>query len=872
MSDSDDRLTDLTDRANRRRWVRILFVLLAPLSLPGYLLVHAWLNIAGACYYLVLEGPLARFGRRPICLPAWAVYLLSPIVVGLAPAVAAVHAAWAALRGCLGGLVRIGRWQSGTARRPLAVLVGLVWVLSIAWIAVACIDPRAGWRLLGREMPGLADFQRARDMRFTLAELPPVMQRRRAWLLSNTPEARDVLRRLSAPESSPLALAGVLEADEWLFAELPAALQHHLAGLPWYYRVPEHAWELAGRAEPLLGPLFFAILLMVRWPGLRWLARGGPIGLSVLAVRVGLALGAVAIPFAGDRPDVAHGAGWVGVGLAALLVLALLYWLTWKASGYWRLPRQYSPFLAVRLLQRKRIAFFSLGAVTLCVAMVLIVVSVMGGFLDMVRERSHRLLGDLVMDAGGIQGFPLYEEFIGEILRWPEIEAATPVIYSYGLLRLPYRNRTVPVQVVGIRLDQQHRVTGFRDLLFYDEWYPGTTHLGEQAQPVYGLDAEGRPVLPEELERALRRSKKWQQLQADPAKVARYTRLPFRVFPGPGVYAGNDFASGEAMLFKPAWRPPRLPGIIIGRDIIATRTSTGEYYRSWSCPRGCKVTLTLLPLTRRTAAVSATGPQTKAFRYVDDSRTGIYNIDSMNVYVDFDLLQELLEMGRLERAAEAGGGYVRPRCSQIQIRVAPGYDLQTVKTKLQRFWQAWAIPQADDPVDQSLMSDVQVQTWEERQRPFISAVEKEKILMLILFGVISVVAIFLILCIFYMIVMEKTRDIGIIKSVGGSAGGVAAVFLSYGAAIGVVGAALGVAIGTVFVRYINEVQDWLARLHPELRVWKADVYSFDYIPNTVKFSDAAVIAVIAVLAAVLGALVPAIIAARKHPVEALRYE
>jgi len=180
--------------------------------------------------------------------------------------------------------------------------------------------------------------------------------------------------------------------------------------------------------------------------------------------------------------------------------------------------------------------------------------------------------------------------------------------------------------------------------------------------------------------------------------------------------------------------------------------------------------------------------------------------------------------------------------------------------------------QASDPVDQDLMDIVRTQTWEEKQWAFISAVEKEKVLMLILFGVISVVAIFLILCIFYMIVVEKTRDIGILKSIGGSAGGVAAVFLSYGAAIGVVGSALGILLGSVFVHYINDIQNWLARLHPELRVWKADVYSFESIPNVVKAGDVVVIGVIAVIASIIGALVPALVAARKHPVESLRYE
>jgi len=848
-----------------RRWLRPVFILLGPVSVAAYLLVHVWGSLAGACWHLVVEATLEPLLRRPIRVSSPVFYLLSPVLLLACPFVAAGHALVASGRGVCRLLIGTGRWQAGCRNPATAFVVGGLWLAAFTWAVIACVAPRSGWRLLGRDLPGLEYFENARDMRMTLGELPEPMQRRRGVLLSGLRQARRLLVGVRLKETDWLALADILRDDQAFFVELPRAVQKALAGLPWYYEVPQYEWELRGRCVPLLGPLLLLVALAVRWWGLGFLARGGAVGLLQAFVRNGVALGFVAWAFAGDSPDAARKAGIAGEVIGAGLLLAFSWWLAWRLSGYWRLPRQYSAFLALRLLQRKRIAFFSVGAVTLCVAMVLIVVSVMGGFLDMVRERSHRLLGDLVMDNATLQGFPFYDEFIERITKWPEVEAATPLIYTYGLLRLP-DGVTKPVQVVGIRLEGQDRVTDFRNLLFYEQWYPGTTTFAEQGQPVYGFDSSGRPVLPAELEVALQRSERWRDLRKDSKRAKRYARLPGRPFPGPGVYAMNEQDPS-----RPDWLKPLLPGIIIGRDIIAQRTSTGEYYRRWSYPRGCKVTLTLVPLTRKTATVSATGPLTKAFRYVDDSRTGIYEIDSQYVYVDFDLLQELLEMGRLRRAEEAGGGFLRPRCSQIQIRVAPGYDLQAVKEKLRKAWQEM-LSLADDPFDRQLMTWVDVQTWEERQRPFISAVEKEKVLMLILFGVISLVAVFLILCIFYMIVMEKTRDIGIIKSVGGSSGGVAAIFLGYGAAIGVVGATLGLVIGTLFVRYINQIQDWLASIHPELRVWKADVYSFDYIPNTVKVSDATVIAMVAILAAIAGAVVPAVMAARKHPVEAIRYE
>jgi len=83
---------------------------------------------------------------------------------------------------------------------------------------------------------------------------------------------------------------------------------------------------------------------------------------------------------------------------------------------------------------------------------------------------------------------------------------------------------------------------------------------------------------------------------------------------------------------------------------------------------------------------------------------------------------------------------------------------------------------------------------------------------------------------------------------------------------------LGTLLGSVFVWNINAIQDFLAMLNPNLRVWSPDVYSFDRIPEVVKTLDAAVIGSAAVLSSVIGSLIPAWVAGRVWPVEALRYE
>ena len=141
---------------------------------------------------------------------------------------------------------------------------------------------------------------------------------------------------------------------------------------------------------------------------------------------------------------------------------------------------------------------------------------------------------------------------------------------------------------------------------------------------------------------------------------------------------------------------------------------------------------------------------------------------------------------------------------------------------------------------------------------------------ILLFFIIAVAG-FGILAIFSMIVVEKTRDIGVMKALGASTAGIRGIFLGYGLLLGSVGSGVGMAIGLVFVRYINEVERALSTVMHR-RVFDDTIYYFDKIPTVVQPFTIGWIVTGALLIAVVASIWPAQRTAHLHPVRALRYE
>ncbi len=276
------------------------------------------------------------------------------------------------------------------------------------------------------------------------------------------------------------------------------------------------------------------------------------------------------------------------------------------------------------------------------------------------------------------------------------------------------------------------------------------------------------------------------------------------------------------------------PGIIIGISMAMFRNSEGED-KFYLLP-GRDVMLTFPDCNIRPTGV------TGHFTCVDLYESKMSEYDSQFVFVSMKTLQDLRGMPN--------------KANQIQIQLREGADLDTACEELQKVF------------DPQLFI---CKTWRDDKMPLLQAVDMEIAVLNVLLFMIIAVSGFGILAIFYMVVTDKTRDIGILKALGASSWGVMCIFLMYGLSLGIVGAGLGLILGLVFVCNINEIADLLSTMLGR-EVFPPDIYYFYQIPYDISFETVAWIMGGALLIAVLASVFPARRASRLQPVESLRYE
>ncbi len=557
----------------------------------------------------------------------------------------------------------------------------------------------------------------------------------------------------------------------------------------------------------------------------------------------------------------------------------------------------YHAILTNRYLTSRVIPFIAVAAVALCVALVIIVVSVMTGFLDMVRSSGRTLMGDVIVSSP-VRGIPYYDRLIRRIQELPQVEAATPVVDGLGLLSMPYpdgpNKETESVQVWGIEPETFARVTGYADKLY---WRPNTPQ-------------ELAEMMPDDPRRIVN------EIEENGASIAK------------AIYDGGlRLRAGNAE-----------PGIVLGIHVSqandrqrdgSIRPADGRYWM----PRN-DVTLTMLPVK----AGSFLEPESRVLPVVNEFMSGVFLIDNLRVMIPLDFAQEMLDLDVGERVDPEQIDAVTQlpkvigvdpaRATMVLLRAAEGVSPDQLLEPVRRAYEAFHAEILAEPglVPPPVLDlGVSIKTWAQQQAQFIDPIEKERELMRTLFSLVYLVCAGLVLSIFWAIVHEKTRDIGILRSIGASRFGISWIFLRYGLVVGVVGAIAGLGLSYLVVRNINAIHNALGdppaylamvsaalglgaltatvlrgrsgRLVPivlgtlvtvtlagltaaivQVRslggivIWDPAVYYFTRIPNEVDLNTAAITMVGAVAFSLIGAFLPAARAADTDPVQALRYE
>jgi lipoprotein-releasing system permease protein len=310
------------------------------------------------------------------------------------------------------------------------------------------------------------------------------------------------------------------------------------------------------------------------------------------------------------------------------------------------------------------------------------------------------------------------------------------------------------------------------------------------------------------------------------------------------IFSPDQDGEPTAQQFDPA--VDQFPGIILGISTCTTRFRDADnnvkdhYY----CRPGDDVRMIFPNASDNTKVVN------QQFTVVDLYESGMSEYDSTFAFVRLDQLQEFRGMIDPQTGVRS--------VTTIQLKLVEGADLNAVRDELRRRF----------PPD---LYAYHIQTWRDMQGPLLAAVRLETTILNILLFLIIAVAGFGILSTFFMIVVEKTRDIGTLKALGASGRGVMSIFLSYGLLLGCVGSGVGMVGGLIFVANINEIAGWIEKLTGQ-EVFDPTVYYFSEIPTIIHPFTLAWVMAGAVAIAAMASVLPAVRAARMHPVKALRFE
>ncbi|MEM6562176.1 MAG: hypothetical protein AAF656_11295, partial [Planctomycetota bacterium] len=345
----------------------------------------------------------------------------------------------------------------------------------------------------------------------------------------------------------------------------------------------------------------------------------------------------------------------------------------------------YAALLIRKYLFKRRIAWASLIAVMLCTAMVLVTVSVMGGWLDTFKRSFKGLSGDVIVQGQSYAGFPHYERMIEELEKLPEVTAAVPTIEAFGFLSLQKGQLSDGVSVVGYPMERIGLVNEFPKAVYLRHQF--LHHLADGE--IIELTELQRLVLQKRSAEGVSeaQSAALQAAAEDPASLTGPQREALRALADasgpstllplpPGIYR-DELDLGRRR------DSSELPGMILSARIPPNTEPDGSPTRSYGTyVLDAKLTV---PEAKPGSGINLSAldaPVTELFWVADDALTGVHVRDSNTVYIDFAVLQRMAAMVGRDVIDPDGNAFTEPsRTSAIQVAAVPGTDLELLKEK-----------------------------------------------------------------------------------------------------------------------------------------------------------------------------------------------
>lgn len=432
---------------------------------------------------------------------------------------------------------------------------------------------------------------------------------------------------------------------------------------------------------------------------------------------------------------------------------------------------KYESFIGLRFLMTKRssqvvslITVISVIAVTFACSGMIIVMSVMNGFTDDIREKILGANPHLMVFKYGGEFFE-YKKIIEKTIDIKDVLSVNPFVLSEGMIL--YNKNLSGALITGIEVEgikKSHKLLK----------YVSQETLDNLKNP------EGIPV---------------------PVEAQAFDELDEGVL-------NKESAKNE------------LPAVILGKEMAAhMQVFVGD----------------IVSLVNPIGDIGPTGPMPKAkpFRVAGLFYSGMNEYDTKFAYIRLDHAQEFFGL----KDSITGVEYVLA-------------DTQKTKNVAQK-------------IDEAIGGyPFYTRDWIQMNRPMFSALQLEKIAMLIILGTLILMSSLLILVTLIMVVMEKGKEIAILKSMGATDSSIMKIFVTYGLVVGSLGAFLGGFFGLSICTIIDKIG---IRLDP-------DVYYISNLPIKIEILEVSFVIIAAILISFLATIPPSLFAARLKPVEGLRYE